>query len=123
MLVVLHYKELALKGKNRPWFVQVLNRNLRAVLAGFPVRRIRPVMGRIEIEMAEECPWDQVRDRLRRVFGVANFSRAERAPHDLDRLAAAIVSDLGDRETPSFRVSARRADKRFPLTSPEIERE
>jgi thiamine biosynthesis protein ThiI len=38
-------------------------------------------------------------------------------------MAAAILSDLGDRTCASFRVSARRADKRFPLTSPQIERE
>ncbi len=49
--------------------------------------------------------------------------RAARAPHDFDALAAAILSDLGDRDAASFRVSARRADKRMPFTSPEIERE
>jgi thiamine biosynthesis protein ThiI len=38
-------------------------------------------------------------------------------------MAAAILADLGDRSPASFRVSARRADKRYPLTSPQIERE
>src|SRR3990172_8902574 len=38
-------------------------------------------------------------------------------------MAARILADLGDRAVGTFRVSARRADKRFPLTSPEIERE
>src|SRR4029079_8258508 len=42
---------------------------------------------------------------------------------DLDAIAKAILKDLGDRTCSSFRASARRADKRFPLTSPEIERE
>ena len=35
--IVVHYKELALKGRNRPWFVQILVRNLRAALAGLDV--------------------------------------------------------------------------------------
>jgi tRNA uracil 4-sulfurtransferase len=122
-LVVLHYKELALKGKNRPWFVKILIRNLRAALADLAVGRIRSVMGRVEIELADDGAWEQVRERVRRVFGIANFSLAKRGPHDFDQIAAAIVSELGDRETPSFRVSARRTDKRFPLTSPQIERE
>src|SRR5205085_10130270 len=52
-----------------------------------------------------------------------NFSYAGKAPHDFDALASAILRDLGDRKTPSFRVSARRADKRIPFTSPQIERE
>jgi thiamine biosynthesis protein ThiI len=57
------------------------------------------------------------------VFGIAYFSYAGRAPLDLDAMAATILSDLGDRQPASFRVSARRADKRFPLTSPQLERE
>ena len=44
-------------------------------------------------------------------------------PLDLDVIADAILDDLGDLHVPTFRVSARRADKRFPLTSPQIERE
>ena len=64
-----------------------------------------------------------VRDRVSRVFGVANFAQAGRAPLDVDAIAQAILSDLGDRRHRTFRVSARRADKRFPLTSPQIERE
>ena len=121
--IVVHYKELALKGKNRPWFVQVLIRNLRQALKGIDVRSIRSVMGRIEIELGDEAPWPDVRERISRVFGIANFSKAARGPHDFQQLADAILADLGDRQTPSFRVSVRRADKRFPLTSPQIERE
>jgi hypothetical protein len=39
--VVLHYKELALKGKNRPWFIQLLVRNLKTALAGLHVASVR----------------------------------------------------------------------------------
>lgn len=121
--IVVHYKELALKGRNRPWFVKLLVRNLRTVLAGLDIKSIRSAMGRIEIELGAATSWAAVRDLVRPVFGIANFSYAGRAPLDFQALADAILADLGDRETPSFRVSATRADKRFPFTSPEIERE
>jgi tRNA uracil 4-sulfurtransferase len=121
--VVVHYKELALKGKNRPWFIQLLVRNLKAALAGLRVQSIRSIMGRIELELGDDTPWDELRERLSRVFGIANFSYANRGPHDFPTLTAAILRDLGDRETPSFRVSATRADKRLPFTSPQVERE
>src|SRR6476646_1766509 len=121
--VVVHYKELALKGKNRPWFIQLLVRNLKVALAGLHVAAVRSIMGRIEIELAGDTPWDEVRARLRRVFGIANFSAANRGPHDFAALAAAILADLGDRAAASFRVSATRADKRLPFTSPQAERE
>jgi tRNA uracil 4-sulfurtransferase len=121
--IVVHYKELALKGKNRPWFIKLLVRNLRTALADLRVTSIRSVMGRIEIELGSDDGWEDVRDRVRRVFGIANFSFAGRASHDFDELASAILADLGEVEPASFRVRARRSDKRFPLTSPQIERE
>src|SRR5213080_4279568 len=121
--IVVHYKELALKGRNRPWFIQLLVRNLKSALAGLHVPAVRSLMGRIEIELGRDTPWIDVRERLTLVFGIANFSRAGEGPHDFDALAAAILADLGDRQTTSFRVSATRADKRLPFTSPQVERE
>src|SRR5580765_214032 len=50
--IVIHYKELALKGRNRPWFVQQLVRNLRTAVGGLGVHAVRSVMGRIEIELS-----------------------------------------------------------------------
>jgi thiamine biosynthesis protein ThiI len=121
--VVVHYKELALKGRNRPWFVRLLVRNLKTALAGLDVLAIRSIMGRIEIELGSTASWEEVRTRLGRVFGVANFSIAGRASHQFAGLAAAILKDLGHRRPESFRVSATRADKRLPFTSPQVERE
>jgi thiamine biosynthesis protein ThiI len=121
--IVVHYKELALKGRNRPWFVRMLVRNLRAALAGTGVTAVRPVMGRLEVELGAGAQWTEIRDRIRDVFGIANFSYAGRGAQDFGALARAILDDLGDRQADSFRVRARRADKRFPHTSPQIERE
>jgi thiamine biosynthesis protein ThiI len=121
--IVIHYQELALKGKNRPWFLGKLVRHLREAVSDLDVRSVRALMGRIEIELGITAPVDAVCDRVRTTFGVANFSLAGRSALDLDTIARDILRDLGDRTCASFRVSARRADKRFPLTSPQIERE
>jgi thiamine biosynthesis protein ThiI len=121
--IVVHYKELALKGRNRPWFVQALVRNLRRALGGLDITGVRSVMGRIEIGLGPGATFEDAGERVRRVFGIANFSHAGTGPHDFRRLADAILADLGSREAASFRVSARRADKRIQFTSPEIERE
>lgn len=121
--VIVHYQEIALKGKNRPWFVARLVRNLREAVSDLDVRAVRVLMGRIEIVLGPAADWYVVKDRLERVFGVANFARAGRATLDVDAIAREILNDLDATDPPSFRVSARRADKRFPLTSPQIERE
>jgi tRNA uracil 4-sulfurtransferase len=118
--IVVHYNELALKGRNRPWFVHMLVRNIRTALAGLSVPAVRSVMGRIEIELGP-AGWEAVRERLKTVFGIQYYSYAGSAPLDLDEIASTLIRDLGDRSPSSFRVTARRADKRFPLTSPQIE--
>jgi len=120
---VVHYQELALKGRNRPWFVQRLVRNLREATSDLGVADVRALMGRLEVVMGERTEPVALEERLRRTFGIANFAHAGRTRPDVDELAAEILKTLGPRQVRSFRVSARRADKRFPLTSPEIERE
>ena len=121
--IVVHYQEIALKGKNRPWFLSRLLRNIRRALSDLDVQAVRGLMGRMEIVLGPGADRQEVGDRIRRTFGIANFSYARRTRLDLDEVAAAIISDLAGRTCASFRVSAKRADKRFPLTSPQIERE
>jgi thiamine biosynthesis protein ThiI len=122
--IVVHYQEIALKGKNRPWFLNRLVHNLRAAVSDIDdVQSVRSLMGRIEIVLRAGTAHDEVAARVRRTFGIANFASARRTVLELDTVASSILTDLGDRSCGSFRVSARRADKRFPLTSPQIERE
>ncbi len=146
--VVVHYQEIALKGRNRPWFIDRLVNNLREATADLDVTRVRALMGRIEVTLGPSADWPELRVRLGNVFGVANFARAGTSGRDVDEIAAAILQCIetdpdaagaaataGDttaagaasRDVPAgsttFRVRASRADKTYPLTSPEIERQ
>src|ERR1044071_4848911 len=121
--IVVHYQEIALKGKNRPWFLGRLVRNLRRALSDLDVIEGRALMGRLHIRLRPGTSRAEAGERVRRTFGIANFSYARRVPLDLDGIARSILEDLGERTCSSFRVSVRRADKRFPMTSPQVERE
>lgn len=122
--ILAHYSELALKGKNRPWFIRRLVRNLHTALAGLSVKEIRTPMGRIEIVLNSEVTAGEVRERMSRVFGLANYSLATRVPLDFDGMAAAIVAMLPPKESAaSFRVRVRRADQDFPTPSPDLARD
>jgi thiamine biosynthesis protein ThiI len=120
--VIAHYQEIALKGKNRSWFLRRLIRNLRVLLEDLDVGEIRTPMGRIEIVLNDDSVWPEARQRLSRAFGLANFALAHRAPLDLAALTDTIVEHLPTGPVESFRVAVRRADKQFPILSPEIER-
>jgi len=123
--VVVHYGELALKGRNRPWFTSMLVRTIGAALHGLDVRDVRPVVGRVIVRLGPlgDVQWEEVRDRLSRVPGIGNFARATHVAPDLDQIAAAVALEARSHSAASFRVTARRADKRFQIPSPDIERE
>jgi thiamine biosynthesis protein ThiI len=120
--VVVHYGELALKGRNRPWFINTLVRSMRAALGGLGVRDVRSLIGRIVVTFDSSADWPAVRERLSTIPGIGNFALSHEVAPDIDAISEAIVSGLGGRHAKNFRVTARRADKRFPIPSPEIER-
>jgi len=120
--VIVHYAELALKGRNRPWFVSALMREIRLALSDLDVKNVRFVLGRLEVRLGADVPWAEVQARLARLPGIGNFSLTRHVPLDLDTIGRVIVSAIAGRTARSFRIAARRADKRFPFPSPEMER-
>ena len=116
--VIVHYQEIALKGRNRPWFVARLVRNLRDVLEGLDVKRVRALMGRIEVVLGPAPTGKMSASGSVSCSGWRTSPGARRASRDIDEVTTAILRDLADRDVASFRVTARRADKAYFLTSP-----
>jgi len=119
-VLLVHYHEIALKARNRPFFVNQLVRNLKRATADFPVKRIQKLPGRLLLELAGENAAQEVAERVRRVFGVANCCSALRCDLDLEVLKDTAAKVLAGRPFQTFRVTARRAYKTFPLTSPQL---
>jgi thiamine biosynthesis protein ThiI len=120
--VVLHYHEIALKGRNRPFFVAALARNLRRATSDLG-GRVRVLGGRLWLDAPDATRWEALDERLSRVFGVANYSRAASVPADLAALKQAAVRAVQGRRFSSFRVTTKRSDKSFGHISTEIDRE
>jgi len=118
--VVIRYHEIALKGGNRHRFVARLVANLREVTAGLGIRRAQSLPGRIVLWLAPGAALDEIRARIASTFGVANFSIASETRAELDALRETVVAAALRERFASFRIVTRRADKRFPHTSPEI---
>ena len=115
--------ELALKGKNRPWFMRKLTDNLRIATRGSGVERIWKGQLIVGLTLSDEECWPEVKSRLKEVFGVAKFYKAYELPQDLDGLKARIPEFLEGRTFSSFRITTNRADKRFPMNSEEVNRD
>ncbi|MGH7374582.1 MAG: tRNA uracil 4-sulfurtransferase ThiI [Candidatus Rokuibacteriota bacterium] len=120
---ILHYHEISLKRGNRPLFLRHLQQNvLRAIGDLGPVRLVQ-LPGRIMLDLSRHPDPERLRERLHRVCGVANFSLALRAGVSREALRAAVERVIEERAFGSFRITARRAFKTFPLTSVELNRD
>ena len=118
--------ELALKGLNRRTFEEALMTNLRYRLRHAGDFILRKAQSTIYIEPKNDyADLEEACDAVSRVFGIAAFSRARVTVKDLTAIRQATVEYLGDRlaTAKTFKVEAKRADKSFPYTSPEISRE
>jgi tRNA uracil 4-sulfurtransferase len=124
---IIHYHELALKGRNRDYFEQRLAKNIRMALKGLSVRRVEQLRSRIRAILPSDLSEQAVKDRLSRVFGIANFSLAQAVPLNLvnpslEMLMQGIGEAVRHRSFENFRVTAKRADKRLALTSMDVEK-
>ena len=115
--------ELALKGKNLPWFMRKLTDNLRIATKGSGVERVWKGQLMVGLTLSDEECWPEVESRIKEVFGVAKFYKAYELPQDLDGLKARMPEFLEGRTFGSFRITTNRADKRFPMNSEEVNKD
>jgi thiamine biosynthesis protein ThiI len=122
-VVLIHYHEIGLKGRNRGRFEQQLLTNMARALKGLPRGAVRRLSGRIVLELAPDTDTGAIRKRLADVFGIANFSEAVRVPNAIEHIRAGAWDVVRRQDFGSFKIAARRGDKNFPLTSEEINRD
>lgn len=116
---VVHYSEVALKGKNRPEFVRVLRRNIAKTLA--PLRSdVESRDGRLFVTLDADTA--EVVPRLSRVFGVAWFARTDVVDADYGNIEDVVLEVARASTAQTFMVDPRRADKGFPIRSMELAR-
>lgn len=125
---LVHYHELALKGRNRGFFVQRLVQHLGNSLRRLPNIQVESLPGRIRINFPVDVPWSAIEEGIRHTFGVVNFAQAHAIPisyetPDLTPLCEGIQKNLPSRSFQNFRITTKRGDKRFQKTSVEVNRE
>lgn len=119
MLVLIHYAEIALKGRNRPSFERQLLTNIRHAFRRHDATpKLSTDFGRIlcEVDASEEC----IRDTLTKVFGISSFSFVHTTPAEKQAIVEEATRLL---EGPSIAVKAKRADKNLSFTSLDLAKE
>lgn len=119
-LYLVHYGEVGLKGKNRAFFEKKLVQNIKMSLKGMGCAEVRRIYGRLLVMLRPEADVEAIRGRLGKVMGIAHFELALETALDINAIRAAALELVKDQQFKTLKVETKRANKRFPLTSPEI---
>jgi tRNA uracil 4-sulfurtransferase len=120
-VIVVHYHEVWLKGRNRRFFLRELLTSLRLALGGLPVKRVEPLGDRMIVWLGEDAPLQEVVGRISRVLGIAFFAVAQPVPRSMEALCEFAWKEIEPQQFSNFAVRVKRSDKSFPQSSVETE--
>lgn len=124
-IILIKNGELVLKGLNRNTFEDVLIKNMKRALRELGEFKFTKSQSTIMVESLNDADLDDAVEILKKVFGIAALSRAAVAEKDMESIRQTTLSYLAEEleDAKTFKVEAKRSDKKFPLKSPEICRE
>lgn len=125
-VILCKYGEIVLKGANRQNFESSLIKELRRRASPYGVFKISCRQSTIYVVPQNElCDMDGMYEAARRVFGIIAVNRAAVCEKTMESIVETVKNYLPEklRGKRTFKVDARRADKKFPLTTPEISRD
>lgn len=116
--------EVALKGMNKPYFERVLVERIRKNLKNINASKVSRKEGLIFVRVPLESDTNEVIAEISKVFGVSSVSPAIEVESELNAIGSKAVefmnSMIKNEGVKTFKVEAKRADKNFPIKSPEI---
>jgi thiamine biosynthesis protein ThiI len=124
-IIVVHHHEIGLKGKNRGYFEKHLLRNVRLTLKGLlPQNAVTGGFGRFIIYTdSNQQATDEIILRLKKVFGLSNICFGFETGQSIDEFNTIAESLLKDKSFSTICVKTSRANKAYPKTSVEVNKE
>ncbi|MFD1019048.1 tRNA uracil 4-sulfurtransferase ThiI [Thalassobacillus hwangdonensis] len=120
--IMIRYGEMALKGKNRKLFEQRLQGNLMKKLSGYAGIKIKKTRDHMFVVLNGEDA-HEIMQECQKVFGIQSLSFAIRTEKDEELIKEAALYAFNDAEDArTFKVSAKRTDKQFPVRSQDLNR-
>ncbi|MBR2461169.1 MAG: tRNA 4-thiouridine(8) synthase ThiI [Clostridia bacterium] len=121
-ILLCKYGEIVLKGLNKSHFENIMLKEIRRRVEKCGGGKVSHAQSTVYVDPADETDVDQLCAELQKVFGIASICRAAVVEKDMDKILAAVKEYIPEKLAGyrSFRADAKRADKRFPLKSPEI---
>jgi thiamine biosynthesis protein ThiI len=120
-VIVVHYHEAWLKGRNRRFFLRKLSTALRQSLQGIPIDRIEKPGDRFVVSLGDGASQQEAIARVEQVLGIAFYALARTVERNMEAICRAAWEEIEPLSFANFAVRAKRSDKSFPQTSLEVE--
>ncbi|PFA69700.1 tRNA 4-thiouridine(8) synthase ThiI [Bacillus sp. AFS015802] len=119
--ILVRYGEISTKGRNRKMFTAKLRENILQALKDFPTISVAAGRDRLHIQLGDENG-EEIIPRLEKIFGIQSFSPVVKVPQDIGEITKAGLALVQKSFSPgkTFKVSARRADKKFEMDTNEL---
>ena len=121
-VILVRYGEIALKGLNKSYFIDLLLKNIKAALKGLRGLKLEKIQGRFIVRVAPE-EYEKAVDALQKVFGVVSISRAHVIENDFEEMKRLALDLMGNQvitEKTTFKVRSKRGNKAFPIQSMDL---
>ena len=121
-VILVRYGEIALKGLNKSYFVDLLLRNIKATLKNLSGLKLEKIQGRFIVRLAPE-EYEKAVVALQKVFGIVSISKAYVIENDFEEMKKLALELMGDQvvtEKTTFKVRSKRANKAFPIKSMDL---
>ena len=122
-VILCKYGEIVLKGANRVTFESALMKEIKKRVAQFGAFKVRYMQSTLYVEpQSDDCDMDGAYESCKKVFGIVGVNRAAVCEKNMESIIEVAKSYLPEKlfGVRTFKVEARRSDKKFPLKSPEI---
>jgi thiamine biosynthesis protein ThiI len=124
---LIKYGEIAIKGKNRFLFENALVQHIRHALKDLGDFNVRKEQGRLFVEAFSEFDYDETLSQLQKIFGIVGICPVVMSEdfsfESIQKLVVKYVKKAYKDYNFTFKVEARRADKKYPMNSMEISKE
>ena len=115
-VIIVHYSEIALKGKNKKFFQGVLKNNILSAVKGIEIDAFKIIEGRFLIYCRMENK-DLLCEKISKVFGIYSFCFAKEISNDLEEIKYFCLQEFKKKEFSSFKILTKRAYKKYPYNS------
>ena len=121
-IILAKYGEIILKGGNRPRFESILINNINNATKNIARAHVRISQATVYVEVEDQTKLDIMIERMSKIFGLVSITRAAVCEKDIEVIRNTAREYLRHVLTSGtkFKVEAKRSDKSFPYTSPQI---